>query len=83
MWVVGGGGEKVWGGTFETKVAARNGKSSISTILRGKERSYLVLLIHRFFKPSLSSLFTEHLGFFLARLKKVKVTMIMKRQRKI
>lgn len=35
----GGGGEKVWGGTFETKVAARNGKSSISTILRGKERT--------------------------------------------
>lgn len=35
----GGGGEKVCGGTFETKVAARNGKSSISTILRGKERT--------------------------------------------
>ena len=35
----GGGAQKVCGGTFETKVAARNGKSSISTILRGKERT--------------------------------------------
>ena len=35
----GKGGEEVWGVTFETKVAARNGKSLISTISRGKERT--------------------------------------------
>ena len=35
----GGGGERGGGGKFETKGAARNGKSSISTILRGKERT--------------------------------------------
>ena len=61
------------GGAYETKMAARDLTDFAGT----------VLLIHRFFKPSLSSLFTEHSGFFLARLKKVKVTMGMKRQRKI